>query len=356
MESRGLLGEQIIMLSGGGNGNVIPPGGVIRNALPARSFDEAIENFSELSATLKEMFKGGEGKPSINDIIENTTRITEDIRGVVEGRRGDLDQVISNLRDITDSVQEFVKSDDEGLKEMAQSLRQTMDRLDTIVARIERGEGTVGRLLKDEETVNRINDALDGVNEFVGALQQTEIAVGFRGEYMSSEGEPIAVTSLRLRPTFDKYFLFEVTDAPLTFGRRRKTITTTTTDSGTVRIEEVKVTDRFTFTALFARRFHFMTLHAGLIRSTGGIGAEFHFFRDRLELAAQFFDLKREENAQLRTYARINLWEKALYVQGGVDDIFHRDGRRNWFLGAGLMITDEDLKRFISFAPLALSQ
>lgn len=355
METRGLLGEKIIMLSGGGQGNVIPPGGVIRNAEPSKSFDEAVENFSELSATIKDLIKGGEGKASINDIIENATAITEEIRGVVSSKRGDLDQVITNLRTITDSVQEFVKSDEKGLKEMAQSLRQTMERLDNIVARIEKGEGTVGRLLKDEETVNRINDALDGVNEFVGAFKQTEIAVGFRSEFMRSEDDLIAVTSLRIRPTFDKYFLFEVTDAPLTFGKRQRTITETTTDSGTVRIEEVKTSDRFTFTALFARRFHFMTLQAGLIRSTGGLGAEFHFFRDRLEIAMQFFDVKREENAHFRAYARINLLRKMLYVQGGVDDLFHRDKRRNWFAGAGFMITDDDLKRFLSFAPLALS-
>lgn len=356
MQTRGLLGEKIIQFSGGGQGIVIPPGGSIRRTEPARSFDKAIENFSELSMAIRDLIKGGEGKASINDVIENATKITEDLRQVVEGRKSDLDKVISNLRMITDSVGEFVGSDEGALKEMAQSMRQTIERLDRIVARVESGEGTIGKLLHDEETVDRLNDALDGVNEFVGTFRQTEIAVGFRGEYMGSERDPIAVTSLRLQPTFDKYFLFEVTDAPLSFGRRRRTLTETTTSGGTTVIEEVQSSDRFTFTALLARRFHFLTLQAGLIRSTGGLGVEAHFWRDRLSLGVQLFDLKRAQNPHVRALARFNLVGQVLFVQGGVDDIFHKDSRRNFFAGAGFMITEADLKRFLGLAPLALSQ
>src|SRR5690606_3465423 len=65
LETRGLLGEKIIMMEDGGSGAVIPPGGMIQNTQSARTFDEAIESFGEVSKAVRDLLKGGEGKPSI---------------------------------------------------------------------------------------------------------------------------------------------------------------------------------------------------------------------------------------------------------------------------------------------------
>lgn len=360
LQSRGLLGEKIIMISGGGAAARIPPGGLIENTQGSAGFEEAVGNFSEVAQSIKEFIKGGNGKPSIQDIVSNTTDITEELREAIRGKRGDLEQIVGNIKEVSTAMKDFMKSNDPNKPSGLENLKATMEKLDRTVAslqevvnRVERGEGTLGKLLTDDTTVNKVNDALDGVNEFVGQIKQLEISVGFRSEYMSDEEGAIAVTSFKFRPAYDKYFLLEFTDGPIGFSRRSKTITETETSPPGTRVTETvtKRGDGFTFTAVFARRFYDLTMKAGLFRSSGYVGAEYHLFNDHLSLVLDAFNFNRSENAQLRAYAQANFF-KAFNIRAGVDDIIHSNNRRNYFAGLGFMLNDEDLKKLFSVAPL----
>jgi len=361
LQTRGLLGEKIIMIQGGGKGPVIPPGGAIRNTVSATGFEDAMSRFSETADAIRDLIKGGDGKASLGDIISNTTDITEDIRALMKNRSGDLNHIVSNLREVSEAMRGLIRSEDPRSQSALEKLQATMDRFDqasqslqSVMAKIERGEGTVGKLLSDDSTVEKMNDALDGINEFVGQVKQLEIAVGFRAEYMGSEKEPIAVTSFRFRPSYDKYFLLEFTDGPLSFAKRKRTTTITETTPPGTTIERTITTrrDDFSLTAMFARRFYDFTLKAGVFRSSGYVGAEYHLFRDHLSLAVDAFDFNRDENPQLRMHARLNLF-KIFHLSGGVDDLIHQDGRRNFFAGAGFLLTDDDLKKLLGVASFA---
>lgn len=364
LQTRGLLGEMIIMIEGGGAAEVYPPGSLIRTGAGPRTFEEALQDLSEVSASIKDLVKGGEGKASIQDIINNTTDITEDVRSIVRGRRSEIESVVSNMKVVTDSLRDFMDDSDPNRQSALSKLEMSMDKLnDTVddlhkvIAGIERGEGTVGKLLKDETTVNKLNDALDNVNEFIGSVKQLEIAVGFRGEYMGSEGEPIAVTSFRFRPAHDKYFLLEFTDGPLGFFKKSRTVTTTERNppGTTVTETETRSSDNFSITAIFARRFWDLTLKAGLFRSSGGFGAEYHLFRDHFSLNAEAFNFSRETRPHLRLFGKLNFLD-IFYANGGVDDVLHKRGRRNYFGGLGFILTDDDLKRLFSIANVATLQ
>jgi len=363
LQTRGLLGEKIIMISKGGKGAQIPVGGVIRDTKGAAGVDDAMEKFSEVADAIKDFIKGGNGLPSIQDVINNTTDITENLQQVIKGRRDDLEKIVDNMKVVTEAVRKFVDTNDPKDPGGFQNLKLTMERLDRTVAslqeivqKIERGEGTVGKLLNDETTVNKMNDALDNFNEFVGEVKSLEIAVGFRGEYMYDSEDPIAVTSFRFRPAKDKYFLLEFTDGPLSFGKLSKTTTTTTTSPPGTSVTEEKRTrkDDFSLTAVFARRFYDLTLKAGLFRSTGYFGAEYHLFHDHLSLALDAFNFSRESRPQLRAYAQYQFF-KIFRLNAGVDDIINPDGDRNYFAGLGFIVTDEDIKKLFGIAPLLSS-
>lgn len=362
VQSRGLLGERIIMLSGGGNAPLVEPGGTLGEATSRGSFNQAMEDFSELSQFLKKFLKGGEGAPSVEDIIENTTMITEEVRQLVEGRTGDMNELIENLAVASKGLRQFMEStEDTEIDEAVSDFRGMMAKLDNsltglekIVAKIERGEGTIGRLVHDESTIEKVDQALDGVNEFVGDARRFQVSVGFRGEYLTTAESTNSVASLRIQPSQDKHFLFEFTDGPLHFSKRRSTVeeTTTTPPGETVEEKTVTQTDEFSLTALFARRFYDVTLKAGLIRSSGGFGLEYHLFRDHLDLGFEAFNFNREERPHFRLFSRAHFLD-IFYLTGGVDDLIHRQGHRNYFLGAGMMLTDDDLRRLLGLATLA---
>lgn len=387
LRSRGILGEKIITISGGGNLPEVPDGGSIVAQSTAGDFDTAMQNFNEVAESVKDLLRGGEGKPSLRDIIGNVTEITEDLKTLVKGNRqdlndivknvhsftgmlndGDLKQTIANLKTTSEMIKKFVQDADPQLKDVVKDfsgvmakLDNTVDSLNRVVSKVDRGEGTIGKLINDESTVNKVNDTLDGINDFVGRIKKLEVAVGFRGEYLGNAGKIQSTASFRIQPNFDKYFLFEFTSGPLALNTTQTTITdvgtgpvsggTPTTTSRTIESERK---DSFMFTAILARRFYDLTIKAGLIRSTGGVGAEYHLFRDHLSLGIDAFDFSRDLRPHLKVYSTLTLW-KMLKISGGVDDLIIKNGKRNFFGGVGLMLTDSDLKSLLGVAPLVSS-
>jgi len=364
LQARGLLGEKIIQIEGGGEGDLIPSGGKIIAENKAQSFEDVVENMSDLISSVKEMVKGTPGKNSIQDIIDNTAQASQTLRRLLKEKDEDMVKIVTNMRVITDSLRGVMQATGPNDKTLSESVRDTIEKidrvasnLDAITSRIERGEGSVGKLLKDEKTAEKINDALDGVNELVGGVKQLELGIGFRAEFMASDKEPIAVTSFRLKPAFDKYFLFEFTDGPLGFGKRSSKVTTTTDldPKGNPTVVEEKVSKQtFSVTAIFARRFGFLTGSAGLFRSSGGFGAEIHLLRDHLDFGFQAFDFNRDTHPHLRLYAKANMF-RIFYLNAGADDILHRDKDFNFFGGAGFILTDDDVKRLLGLSSIATS-
>src|SRR5262249_10516293 len=116
------------------------------------------------------------------------------------------------------------------------------------------------------------------------------------------------------------------------------------------------------FSAEFAKRYYWATFRFGIIESSGGVGVDFHFWRDQLALKTDIFDFA---NQPLRwppgrTSFQIPFLQH-LYLNAGIDDIFNRpvysqlDNRvlagRDFFLGAGIVFTDDDLKALIPVVP-----
>ncbi|MDB5036635.1 MAG: transporter, substrate-binding protein, partial [Bacteriovoracaceae bacterium] len=188
LANRGILGEKILFISGGGKEPEVPDNGIIEAKGGNGGLDEAFKNFNEVAAAIKDLIKGGQGKPSLNDIIGNVTDISEDLRTLVRGNKkelndivknvgdfakmlndGDLKQIVVNLKTTSETMKSFVKDANPELRDVVKDFKMVMAKIDDtvsslnrVVAKVERGEGTVGKLLNDETTVNKVNDTLDG--------------------------------------------------------------------------------------------------------------------------------------------------------------------------------------------------
>jgi len=120
--------------------------------------------------------------------------------------------------------------------------------------------------------------------------------------------------------------------------------------------------DALKFSAQFAKRFYFTTFRFGIIESTGGVGVDFHLWKDQLAIRTDIFDFanQRLKWPRVRTSLQFSFF-RHLYLNAGVDDIFNRpvystlDNRvlagRDFFLGAGIFFTDDDLKAVVPFVP-----
>ena len=379
----------------------LPPGSEIPNVQEAvqiekifESLDRITADVQEITSSLREALAGEEtsiralvanldritrrlddtiadSSERLRDILANAQAITADVRAITEGKGDDVSAIVDNVRLITEqtreilaSVQSIVGEDDDlkesvgGVREAVGRLNATLASLESITAKIERGEGTIGRLVADEELAQKVDNAIYEGADYVERLAALQVEVALRSEYLFNEGGAKNYVQLRLIPRPDKYFVLEVIDDPRGFVSN-ETLVRSPPGADEVANQQIRITrDELKFSAQFAKRYYFATFRFGLIESTGGVGADLAFLDDHLVLQLDAFDFTNPATDYPRMRTRLNLhFLSHLFVSVGGDDLLNArevepaSGQvlsgRDWFLGGGLYFTDEDLKALI---------
>lgn len=410
IQTQGLLGEKYVeILPGKETGRMLPPGGRVANTVPPANLDEIIRKVSMISEdmknftqTLSQTLGTEEGRQALKDIIRNTRETTEVLRAVVTGNeerlnrilasvdtlstdfkeissasKEDLRVTIANLRSFSETLKteapglasklqemservsgvvgenrENIRVSMENLKSASAKLDNTLESAGKVMARIERGEGTLGKLVSDNTTVTTLNDTLGGINRFVRRADQLKVFLDYSLEYQIEPSEFKHYANLRLQPSADKYYLIGIVDDPRGKFDSSET-TTTTTPGGTVRTEQESYSNDLTFTAMVAKRFSDVTIRGGVMESTGGVGLDYHLMKDRLNIGVDVFDFaRRDQPPHLKVFGTYDI-VKNFFITGGVDDVLNDEANlRTLFLGFGIKFADEDLKTVLGAVPI----
>jgi len=287
---------------------------------------------------------------TIQEILDNTARLT-----------ARLDQLVGdNDESITRSIEGIEENLGE-LRILLASIQTSADNVAEVTQIIRDGESTVGKLLTDDELYQRVDRVAGKTEEFIDSTIGLGVQVGFQSDYLIQQQSARSTFDLRLSPgEKDKYYAVGVTSTPVP-TRRETTTQTVTTESGTTttRVEEELVrTDDLKFNAQLARTWGPVTLRGGVIESTGGVGLDLRPI-DQLAVSAEAFDFGAEDGVYLRSTGTIypfydpdsNNPLRWIYINGGVDDIMGVY-ERDYFFGAGLRFTDQDIRGLVGFIPL----
>jgi phospholipid/cholesterol/gamma-HCH transport system substrate-binding protein len=309
------------------------------------------KSLSAVAENIRSATDGDTDKP-LGRIIGNVEQITSDIAGLTKNHGGDLGEIISNLKEATAAINELVNDDTgSGIKQQLQaSLRRldsTMKNVEEISSKVNRGEGTIGKLINDDTTVEEMNSAVSTINNFLDIANRTEISIDYNSRYLARSADAKSFLSLKVQPGLDRYYEIGIVDDPR--GQTERTVTTTNTNgtSDTVVNESKRFTDRLRINALFAKNFYDLTLKGGIIESSGGMGVDYYLFKKNLRLSFEAFDFK---NLNLRASARYTIFN-GIYVIGGAEDMMSKGIGATAFVGAGLFITNDDLKLIITRLP-----
>jgi phospholipid/cholesterol/gamma-HCH transport system substrate-binding protein len=277
--------------------------------------------------------------PELQQILENVKQITGDVRNLMAENKGDVKGTTGKLRDMVDKVDRA-----------SGSLEDALGHINSVATRIDKGEGTVGRLTKDEALIDEVQGVVEGVGDLVGGISRLQTIVGLRADYNFVANTIKSYVELRLQPSEDKYYLIELVNDP----RGRTSIeqidvdTTDPTRPAHYRDVRTVTSNAFRFSVMFAKRIGPFTGRFGIKESTGGLGLDIHLLKDRFEIRQDLFGF----GEQLQPRWRVALsyeFIKRLWMIAGVDDIFMRD-RRDYFVGLQLRFNDQDLKGILPFA------
>ncbi len=394
--SSSLLGDMVMVLTPGSDGQAkLKDGDEIVNSVESASTDKIMADLAVIADRVKSVsiqaanaFGTEEGGKQMKDILKNLSEVSKEINETVkENRRSvtetikniekitnqsvpKVDKILDNVAAVTGDFKDLLEKDKTKLKGddksgMA-SIRDTLDRLnaasknldstlkhsDNILDRIDKGEGTLGRLSNDSTLINEVEGVATDIHDFTSGISRVQTIVDLRSEYYVRSNGIKAYVGLRLQPREDKYYLIELINDP-----RGKTtidqVDTYSTDPNKppfTREVRFETKNDFRFSFMFARRLGPVTMMFGIRESSGGIGGIFHLFDDKLEIASDLFGFG--ENVHPRWRERISYeFAKRLWAVVGVDDLLNTD-RTEIFFGAGLRFNDEDLKTILPFAPV----
>ncbi len=382
VRSLGLLGDKYVELQPGAQGAPRLPQGALLEGSSAAGFEDLTKMATDIGKDLKELSSalagslgGKQGEDKLNRIVDNIGALAEALREMVEQNRGNIDTTLTNLKEFSTQMRETLarmdrileenranlKSTVSNADEISEKLKTTADNLNSITGKIDTGQGTIGKLLNDDETHKNLNDALTSVKTGVESLNQTlsrvnriQLDLGFRAEYASRLGDGKYYFTLDAIPRDNKFYRLEIGATPKGFRENIDQTSTVTFPNGsqqTIHTTGEQYVDKLLLSLQLGYRLKDTILRAGLIESRGGAAIEQTFHADTFRIAGEVWDFSRDNyRGHVKLYGRWNA-SPNLYVTGGGDDILN-PGLRGLFIGGGIRWKDEDLKALLPSIPI----
>jgi len=140
---------------------------------------------------------------ALEDINEITDRLGRSSREDVER----LSAILKNTASLTERMDRLLAENDQGLSETLTGMRDGMAKLNaalddvrSVTAKINSGEGNVGKLVNDDRLYDKIVGISTQVEEYVNSTIGMDLQVAFQSDYLLSAGEARSQFGLRLEP------------------------------------------------------------------------------------------------------------------------------------------------------------
>jgi phospholipid/cholesterol/gamma-HCH transport system substrate-binding protein len=321
---------------------------------------ESLMNIRDITVSLKDAISVNDKK--LRDTLDNINSLTASINDLIQKNKDTVSTAASNIKDFSASLKQdgpqliakLNKAADE-LKAMVEenrpAIKSATESINSIANKIDRGEGSLGKLVKDDSLYKSVNKAAEGIEKTVSAVERFRTFITFQGDYLSDTSEGKGYFYLTLQPKPDKYYILGVVGDPL--GKTTTTETKTITNGVEVREKEYETKKRIEFTAQYAQRFSDLALRIGLTENTFGAGADYFFNNDKGKITADIWDISNDEEDSKSPHVRAGVDYfifKNVFISAGVDNIFN-DKWRSVYAGGGVKFEDEDLKYLFGTLP-----
>jgi phospholipid/cholesterol/gamma-HCH transport system substrate-binding protein len=215
IQNIGLMGERMISIRLSDRGAVIKPSGKGRITVLNGTFDSGIaEAMGMLGTVLTDVRRLVANVASIVDstvgdtaffkafdrIVDRLDNVTRLAQSLVKDNKGKIDRSLTNVKAVTSDIKELldsnkvqintIVSNGTQLTQRALAIAGTVDTittsLQTMVKRIEKGEGSAGMLLTDEQFYKDLKKAVGDLDSLLSEVKQDglklRLKLGFKKE------------------------------------------------------------------------------------------------------------------------------------------------------------------------------
>jgi len=158
----GVLGDKFIEIRPGSSARFLPEGGMIAKTESPVDLDQILASIGPTVEGLKELLGTKEGQENLKVLVSNFRQASESIKTIaekIEKGQGTLGKLLTD-------------------EKMYRDLTSTAENLKVLTAKIERGEGTLGKLIKDEELYNHLKNTSQSLERVAMKLERGEGTLG----------------------------------------------------------------------------------------------------------------------------------------------------------------------------------
>jgi phospholipid/cholesterol/gamma-HCH transport system substrate-binding protein len=398
--SLGMLGDKYVEVIPGDPSAPLLGTGAELSGQTAPSFDDVLrvatrigDDVKEVTEALRGSIGGPQGEVAIEEIVANIRDLTASLKVLIAENQANVNQTTANFRDFSATLRdelpriadklntladqlngvvgenrEDVQASMGNIRELTDRLQVSADNLNQITGKIASGEGSIGKLVNDETTVDNLNQTLDSIeggidtlNETMGRYRRFELEIAMRGEALASTNKSRLAFGFDLWTTKKRFFRIEGVDMPYGRVRTDSQFVTTTFPDGTQESyleEKIKTSDKIGINAQVGYRILPNTIaRAGLIESSGGIGIDHSIKLGKrpMILVLEAYDFAREfdEGVHLKLEGRYFI-SPHIFLTAGWDDPLVSE-KSSILFGGGITWNDEDIKYSLGLAGSALN-
>lgn len=249
--------------------------------------------------------------PIVKESAGNFRKTSEDLQVIVEKVSQHIDGLNSSLSQLIEQFSNVTASSDQKLQdglnefgESAAALNEIVDRIDNVVADIESGRGTVGKLITDDESYGKLNEmmvagknAVEDVSDIADSVSSKLRffdAINMRKEYQLSYDRPS-------RSLQNQFMLSLIHSDRYSY-------------MAGLSVRE----DNTTYDLQVGRKFGDLMVRAGAIRSKVGIGLEYWPFSRRIGILLEGIDIT-DEHPELDMDFAVRFWGDWHFIFGAED-------------------------------------
>lgn len=325
---------------------------------------QAIANIRQITQEIRQ---------ELPNIIQNLDKTLENTKNITAENREDIRKLIANLKDLSvslkekapktldsvekaaDQIEQAVGENRENLKVSIENIRKASQNLNELLAKVNEGKGTLGKLVNQDDMYNNINEGVRSFSEPFKIVKESTFEVIMQGEKHTGNEDSKAGVAFRFIPTDDRYYYVGILSNSQGYVDKKEEVSSNGTTT-------TYVTKKYgiLFDLQYARKI--LTLGTsqlwvrfGIKDSSALIGSDI-VLNNNLKIVSDLYRFNRKDlinqpnNPELDIGIEYRFSKYPLFVRVGGSDLMNRSVR-GFYIGGGFVFTDNYLKYLFGSLP-----
>ncbi|MBW2570262.1 MAG: hypothetical protein JRE47_13095, partial [Deltaproteobacteria bacterium] len=112
----------------------------------------------------------------MGEVATNINELTNSLANVIGGKEGEdsLRFIVDNVKQMVEALNRTVQENNEGASRIIANLSEFSETLNDIISKVNKGKGSIGRLINEDETIDDLNATLTSLKTITGKINSGE--------------------------------------------------------------------------------------------------------------------------------------------------------------------------------------